>query len=214
MRLRHWKRKLQVQTVLVEAPPGAGASWTALNRLRHERLSCCVWEGSGGGGEEGLQGRRVSRYLGNVSISMGYSWAGLCRRRRPVRLRCGAHSGKSVTCKASGSQRARSCEERTARLLMTPLLCRSDVSSLIVPQARNLRLKKLIDIGSWAARSGLFTQRQDLLLVFLSTNLLVGCHVSVSAHFISCENPPSVSDGPRYHRRIWCNVERRDFCLG
>ena len=144
---------------------------------------------------------------------MGYSWAGLCRRGRPVRLRCGAQSGKSVTCKASGSQRARSCEGRTARLhdaAAVPIRC----SSLIVPQARNLQLKKLIDIGSWAARSSLFTQRQVLLLVFLSTNLLVGCHVSLSAHFISCENPRSASDGPRYHRRIWCNVERRDFCLG
>ena len=74
-------------------------------------------------------------------------------------------------------------------------------------------LQKLIDIRSWTASENLFTQMQDLLSVFLSTNHLVRGHSCVSSHFVSSENPCCVSDRPRKHRRVCCHFKRLDFCL-
>ena len=51
------------------------------------------------------------------------------------------------------------------------------------PKARNPWLQALVDIGSWAAsEEDLFSRWQDLLPVFLSTNVLVRCQTSLIVH--------------------------------
>ena len=77
------------------------------------------------------------------------------------------------------------------------------------PKACYPWLQKLIDIGSWTASENLFTQWQDLLPVFLSTNLLIRGHSCVSSHIVSSENPSCVSARPRKNQRVCCR--RRDF---
>ena len=58
--------------------------------------------------------------LGKGSASMGFSYAGLCRRGLPERLKCGDHGVKSIAFNAAGTHRAGSWRRRTGRLLMSP----------------------------------------------------------------------------------------------
>ena len=44
--------------------------------------------------------------LGNVPASIGSSYAGLCKRGRPGRFRCGDHGVKSMALNAAGTHLA------------------------------------------------------------------------------------------------------------
>ena len=72
-------------------------------------------------------------------------------------------------------------------------------------------LQKLVDIGSWTASENLFTQWQNLFLVFLSTNLLARSHSCVSSTIVPIENSRCMCDRPRQNRRVCCHFKRRDF---
>ena len=124
--------------------------------------------------------------LGNVSASRGSSCAGLCSRKRPGRFRCGDHGVTVIACKAFGTHRAGSWRRQTARLLITPPAVPTRCSSLSVSR----RNQKLVTHGYWSwltlapgqSSVYLFSRWQDLLPLFLSTNLLVRCHTSQIVH--------------------------------
>ena len=48
----------------------------------------------------------ISMNLGNVPASIGSSYAGLCKRGRPGRFRCGDHRVKSIAFNAAGTHLA------------------------------------------------------------------------------------------------------------
>ena len=48
----------------------------------------------------------ISMNLGNVLASIGSSYAGLCKRGRPGRFRCGDHGVKSIAFNAAGTHLA------------------------------------------------------------------------------------------------------------
>ena len=153
--------------------------------------------------------------LSNVPDSINSSNAGLCKRGRPGRFKCGDHGVKSIafdgawhpscwfleTACSSASHDSNRC---ACRLLITECVTSQPLAS---------RLQKLIDTCSWTASENSFTQWQDLFPVFLSTNLLVRGHSCVSSHIVSSENPCCASDRPRKHRRVCCHFKRRDFVL-
>ena len=121
---------------------------------------------------------------------MGFSHAGLCKRGRPGRFRCGDHGVKNIAFNAAGTHLAGSWRRRTASRDSSCYAYQMLITECVTsqPEACYPWPQKLIDIGSWTASENLFTQWQDLFPVFLSTNLLLVRDLSMrttySCHFV------------------------------
>ena len=102
---------------LRELPPGADVLLTARYQQASSRTfltSDFVLVGAVGN----------SMNLGNVPASKSSSYAGLCKRGRPGRFRCGDHGVKSITFNAAGTHLAGSWRRRTAPAAV-PIRCSS-----------------------------------------------------------------------------------------
>ena len=139
--------------------------------------------------------------LGNIPVSIGSSCAGLCRRGRPGRFRCGDQGAMNMACKASGTHRAGSWRRRTARLLMTLSDVRVKHSSLSVS-------RQALAPGR---RARTCSPNGGISFLYICPRIFSYDVMRVSAHVVSRETARSVSVGPRQYWRIWLHVERRDF---
>ena len=109
----------------------------------------------------------ISMNLGHVPASTGSSFAGLCKRGRPGRFKCGEHVVKSIAFNAAGHP---SCW-----FLETAYCSASDDSSCCAyqmlitegvtsqPEACYPWLQKLIDICSWTGSENLVSGRISFL---------------------------------------------------
>ena len=91
----------------------------------------------------------VSVHLGKAQASVGSSYAGLCKRWRPGRFRCGDHGVHSIASNASGTHCAISWRRRTARLLMTLAAVPSRCSLLSVSRPNQRPVTQGYGCRSW-----------------------------------------------------------------
>ena len=132
--------------------------------------------------------------LGNVPASMGSSYAGLCKRGRPGRFRCGDHGVKSMAFSAGGTRLADSSYS-AYQMLITQ--CIASQPEACYPWLKEVHCRGAVPF-----------------LYSLSTNLLVRGHSCVSSHTVSSENPCCVCDRPRKRWKVCCHFKGQGFCLG
>ena len=84
----------------------------------------------------------ISMNIGKARASTSSSYAGLCKRERPGRFRCGDHGVKGIAFNAAGTHRVGSWRRRTARLPVTPAAVPTRCSLLSVcrPNQRTVTL--------------------------------------------------------------------------
>ena len=144
--------------------------------------------------------------LSNVTASTSSSYAGLCKRGRPGRFRCGDHGVKSIAFNAAGTHLTGSWRRRTALHLITPAAVPDRNSSLSVSRP-NQRPVTHCCRSSLTLAPG---RRARTCSPSGRISFLHSVHES-SSHIVSSENPCCVSDRPRKHRKVCCHFKRRDF---
>ena len=100
MCLRLHPRMRKFAVVLEKLPPGADVLLIA---RRHPASSPGVVTNVSDFGFRVVGAVGISTNLVNVPASIGSSYAGLCKRRRPGRFGCGDHGVKSIAFIAAGT---------------------------------------------------------------------------------------------------------------